>query len=131
MDLKLARGSPPGAAMASRRQQRIAAGERAGYETVKGGYALSAPKYYQLFAATCLEMITKYGVNQFKFDGTGNASTVFPGSLFDSDFSAAIHLIERLRQQETADLYQPDDGDVAVAVLAAVCGLDLAQRRRP
>ena len=82
--------------------QRIAAGERAGYETVKGGFALSAPKYYQLFAATCLEMITKYGVNQFKFDGTGNASTVFPGSLFDSDFSAAIHLIERLRQQEPA-----------------------------
>ena len=25
---------------------------------------------------------------------------VFPGSLFDSDFSAAIHLIERLRAQE-------------------------------
>jgi hypothetical protein len=45
-------------------------------------------------------MIGKYGVNQFKFDGTGNASSVFPGSLFDSDFSAAIHLIERLRQQE-------------------------------
>jgi hypothetical protein len=39
-------------------------------------------------------------VNQFKFDGTGNASTVFPGSLFDSDFSAAIHLIGRLREQE-------------------------------
>ena len=82
------------------KEQRIAAGEKAGYETVKGGFALSAPKYYKLFETTCLEMIAKYGVNQFKFDGTGNASTVFPGSLFDSDFSAAIHLIERLRQQE-------------------------------
>jgi hypothetical protein len=82
------------------RKQRIAAGEKAGYETVKGGFALSAPKYYKLFESTCLEMITKYGVNQFKIDGTGNASTVFPGSLFDSDFSAAIHLIGRLRQQE-------------------------------
>jgi hypothetical protein len=82
------------------KKQRIAAGEQAGYETVKGGFALSAPKYYGLFETTCLEMITKYGVNQFKFDGTGNASTVFPGSLFDSDFSAAIHLIERLRQEE-------------------------------
>jgi hypothetical protein len=39
-------------------------------------------------------------VNQFKFDGTGNASQVFPGSLFDSDFSAAIHLIDRLRRQD-------------------------------
>ncbi len=82
------------------KKQRIAAGEKAGYETVNGGFALSAPKYYGLFEQTCLDMIAKYGVNQFKFDGTGNASTVFPGSLFDSDFSAAIHLIERLRQQE-------------------------------
>jgi hypothetical protein len=82
------------------KQQRIETGKAAGYETVKGGFALSAPKYYQLFESTCLEMITKYGVNQFKFDGTGNASQVFPGSLFDSDFSAAIHLIGRLRQQE-------------------------------
>ncbi|HEV2485941.1 MAG TPA: enterotoxin [Terracidiphilus sp.] len=82
------------------KKQRIAAGEKAGYETVKGGFALSAPKYYKLFESTCLEMVTKYGVNQFKFDGTGNASTVFPSSLFDSDFSAAIHLIERLRKEE-------------------------------
>ena len=42
-------------------------------------------------------MIHKYGVNQFKFDGTGNAGTVFPGSPFDSDFAAAIHLIGELR----------------------------------
>ncbi len=82
------------------KKQRIAAGEKAGYETVKGGFALSAPKYYGLFEGTCLEMVTKYGVNQFKFDGTGNASTVFKGSLFDSDFSAVIHLVERLRQAE-------------------------------
>ncbi len=86
------------------KKERIAAGEAAGYETVKGGFALSAPKYYGLFEKTCLQMISKYGVNQFKFDGTGNASTVFPGSLFDSDFSAAIHLIGRLREQEP-DIY--------------------------
>jgi hypothetical protein len=90
----------PWGGYSTEKKQRIVAGEKAGYETVKGGFALSAPKYYNLFETTCLEMITKYGVNQFKFDGTGNASTVFPGSLFDSDFSAAIHLIERLRQQE-------------------------------
>jgi hypothetical protein len=82
------------------KKERIAAGEAAGYETVKGGFALSAPKYYGLFEKTCLQMISKYGVNQFKFDGTGNASTVFPGSLFDSDFSAVVHLIGRLREQE-------------------------------
>jgi hypothetical protein len=82
------------------KKERIAAGEKAGYETVKGGFALSAPRYYRLFEDTCLKMMARYGVNQFKFDGTGNASQVFPGSLFDSDFSAAIHLIEQLRAQE-------------------------------
>jgi len=42
-------------------------------------------------------MIHKFGVNQFKFDGTGNVDKVFPGSQFDSDFAAAIHLISELR----------------------------------
>ncbi len=82
------------------KKERIAAGEQAGYEMVNGGFALSGPRYFEHFEQTCLMMIGKYGVNQFKFDGTGNVSTVFPGSLFDSDFSAAIHLIGQLRKQE-------------------------------
>ena len=45
-----------------------------------------------------------YGVNQFKFDGTGNADRVFPGSEVDSDFAAAIHLIGELRAIKP-DLY--------------------------
>ncbi|MGA7341141.1 MAG: enterotoxin [Terracidiphilus sp.] len=90
----------PWGGYAEAKKERIAAGEKLGYETVKGGFALSAPRYYGLFEDTCLKMIERYGVNQFKFDGTGNASQVFPGSLFDSDFSAAIHLIGRLRTQE-------------------------------
>lgn len=83
-----------------RKKDRVATGEKAGYETVNGGFALSGPRYYSKFEETCLTMIDKYGVNQFKFDGTGNVSSVFPGSIFDSDFSAAIHLINRLREQE-------------------------------
>ncbi len=82
------------------RQERLAAGKAAGYEIVDGGFALSGPKYYELFRATTLDMIRRYGVNQFKFDGTGNANRVVPGSRFDSDFDAAIHLIEELRAAE-------------------------------
>ena len=44
-----------------------------------------------------MEMIRKYGVNQFKIDGTGNADRVIPGSEFDSDFDAAINLIQDMR----------------------------------
>jgi hypothetical protein len=79
------------------KQERIAFGKSAGYEIVAGGYALSGPRYYNAFRDVCLDMIHTYGVNQFKFDGTGNVDSVFPGSRFDSDFSAAIHLIGELR----------------------------------
>ena len=79
------------------KQERIAFGKAAGYEIVSNGYALSGPNYYAAFRDVCLEMVRKYGVNQFKFDGTGNANSVFKGSAFDSDFAAAIHLISELR----------------------------------
>jgi hypothetical protein len=80
------------------KEMRVAAGMKAGFETANNGFALSGPKYYDRFRDVCLEMINKYGINQFKFDGTGNANTVIPGSQFDSDFDAMIHLIETLRE---------------------------------
>ena len=49
-------------------------------------------------------MIRRYGVNQFKFDGTGNVRHAIPGSAFDSDFDAMIALIEGLRV-EKPDLF--------------------------
>ncbi len=68
------------------------------------GFALSGPKYYAAFRDACVRFVREYGVNQFKFDGTGNADRVVPGSSFDSDFAAAIHLIGELRRLKP-DLY--------------------------
>lgn len=79
------------------KKERIEFGKAAGYEIVGNGYALSGSKYYAAFRDVCMDMIHTYGVNQFKFDGTGNVDSVFPGSSFDSDFAAAIHLIGELR----------------------------------
>jgi hypothetical protein len=96
-------GAEPGVWMspwggyANPKKERIAFGKDAGYEIVSNGYALSGEKYYSAFRDVCLQMMQTYGVNQFKFDGTGNADSVFPGSRFDSDFGAAIHLIGELR----------------------------------
>lgn len=84
--------------------ERIAYGRKEGFEIVDDGYALSGPKYYEHFRDVCLNMIRKYGVNQFKFDGTGNVDHVVPSSHFDSDFSAMIHLIGELRQDKP-DIY--------------------------
>jgi hypothetical protein len=94
----------PWGGYAQAKQDRIAEGQREGYEIENGGFALSGPKYYARFHEVCMEMVKKYGVNQFKFDGTGNVDTVVKGSAFDSDFDAAIHLIGDLRQVKP-DLY--------------------------
>ncbi|HVT97790.1 MAG TPA: enterotoxin, partial [Acidobacteriaceae bacterium] len=56
--------------------------------------------YFDAFSKVAFEMVDQYHVDLFKFDGTGNADRVFPGSMFDSDFAAAIHLIRELRRRE-------------------------------
>lgn len=79
------------------REERLAAGNAQSYEIDREGFALSGQKYYQLFHKVCLDLVGKYGVNQFKFDGTGSPDKQVPGSAFDSDFDAAIQLIADLR----------------------------------
>jgi len=86
------------------REQRLLSGRAQGLETNEGGFALSGPRYYRYFRDACLALMEKYGINQFKFDGTGNANEVIQGSEFDSDFDAAIHLIGELRAKKP-DLY--------------------------
>ncbi|WP_433984484.1 hypothetical protein RBB78_06555 [Tunturiibacter empetritectus] len=73
-------------------------------------------------------MIRKYGVNQFKFDGTGNANTVFRGSRFDSDFDAMIHLIGEPASGEAGYLHQSHHGNRRLTLLAVVCGFNMARR---
>jgi len=79
------------------RAERVTRGRAAGYEVVDGGLALSGPTYYRRFHAAVMELLCEHGINQFKFDGTGNADQVFPRSLFDSDWDAAIQLIDDIR----------------------------------
>jgi hypothetical protein len=86
------------------REARVTHGRAQGFETIGDRFALSGPNYYQRFRETCLTMIRAYGVNQFKFDGTGNVDRVVAGSEFDSDFDAMIALIGDLRA-EKPDLY--------------------------
>jgi len=86
------------------KEDRLAYGRAQGFETNEGGFALSGPKYFARFRETCRSMIRDYGVNQFKFDGTGNVSHAIPGSSFDSDFDAMIALIADLRTARP-DLY--------------------------
>jgi hypothetical protein len=103
-------GADPGVWMspwggyAGPKKERIEYGRKQGFEIVDSGFALSGPKYFERFREVCLDMVRKYGVNQFKFDGTGNANSVVKGAAFDSDFAAAISLIGELRQVKP-DIY--------------------------
>lgn len=74
------------------------------YETNERGFALSGPKYYELFREMCLHMIRENGVNHFKLDGCSGMAEPVPGSRFGSDFEAAISLIDELRA-EKPDIY--------------------------
>ncbi|HKT27307.1 enterotoxin [Dyella sp.] len=82
------------------KEERVKNGRVAGYEIVNDGLALSGPKYYQRFHDVVMKLLDEDGINQFKFDGTGNADSVFPGSRFDSDFAAAIELIKDIRDHK-------------------------------
>jgi hypothetical protein len=77
---------------------RLEYGKKSGFEMNAGGFALSGPKYYATFRDATRNFILKDNINQLKIDGTGNVDSVFPGSSFDSDFAAAISLIQDWRQ---------------------------------
>ena len=76
---------------------RLRYGQAAGYEISNGGFALSGPRYFQRFRSVCLDMLRQQDINQFKFDGTGNVTSRYPGSTFGTDFDAMIALIQNLR----------------------------------
>ena len=82
--------------------ERVATGRKNGFAIVNDGLALSGPRYFPRFEAACRQMVEKYDVNYFKFDGLGNANQVVQGSQFDSDFDAAIHLVSALRAMKPA-----------------------------
>jgi len=79
------------------RQERVAHGRKTGYGIADDGLALSAPRYWKRFHEVVMTLLDKDCINQFKFDGTGNVNSVYPGSRFDSDFAAAIQLIGDIR----------------------------------
>ncbi len=53
------------------KDERMQYGRTQGFETNRNGFSLAGPKYYARFRDVCAEMITKYDVNYFKFDGVG------------------------------------------------------------
>jgi hypothetical protein len=81
---------------ADARQQRLRYARQFGYETNLNGFSLAGPKYYARFREICLEMIKKYDVNQFKFDGLSAGSKAAVAGL-TRDGDAMLRLLADLR----------------------------------
>ncbi|HEV2438257.1 MAG TPA: enterotoxin [Verrucomicrobiae bacterium] len=85
------------------REQRLKYGQEQGFETNASGFSLAGPKYFQRFREICLEMIQRYGVNTFKFDGLAAGAKASENGL-TRDGDAMIRLITDLRAAEP-DIY--------------------------
>jgi len=84
---------------------RLAYGKTEGFETNSRGFSLAGPKYYGRFRDVCLDMIRKYGVNYFKFDGiAGGVNAPGAGREFGADVEALLQLCGELRRAR-ADVY--------------------------
>jgi len=81
------------------RVQRLKYGNSQGFETNSAGFSLAGPKYYSRFHDICLEMVRKYGVNQFKFDGLAAGAKAGESGL-TRDGDAMMRLIADLRFAE-------------------------------
>ena len=85
------------------KQGRLKFGSAEGFETNSSGFSLAGPNYYRRFHDICVQMIEKYGVNQFKFDGLAAGGKANEAGL-TRDGDAMLRLIGQLRHVEP-DLY--------------------------
>ncbi len=83
--------------------ERIKFGKQQGFETRDNNFTLAGPKYYERFRSLCVNVVTNYGINQFKFDGIGQSTGSGVGEA-QRDFDAMLKLIAELRSLKP-DLY--------------------------
>ncbi len=84
-------------------QERIKYGKEQGFEIRDGNFSLAGPKYYERFRGRCVDVVEKYGINQFKFDGIGVDGNDDTGAGL-RDFEAMLKLIAELRSLKP-DIY--------------------------
>lgn len=76
--------------------ERLKFGQAQGFEIRDGNFSLAGPKYYARFRQLCVDVVKKYGINQFKFDGIGQNTGEGGGGAM-RDFDAMLKLIAELR----------------------------------
>jgi hypothetical protein len=85
-------------------------GQLMGMETNPQGLSLAGPRYYSRFRDACVGMLTKYGVNYFKFDGFNGINSPDGSTEYRSDVEALIRLIQELRSVNPNVFINPSSG---------------------
>jgi hypothetical protein len=80
------------------KRERLESGRSQGYETNRSGFSLGGPKYHAVFRKVCEDMIRKYDIGYFKFDGMGGGSWQGPGQDYGPDMQALVQLFDELRR---------------------------------
>ncbi|MDD4870860.1 MAG: enterotoxin [Kiritimatiellae bacterium] len=80
------------------KKARVEEGGKLGFETNRQGLSLAGPRYYARFSEACKNMIRRYGVDYFKFDGFGAGNNQPGAGLYGSDVDAMLRLISELRE---------------------------------
>ncbi len=89
----------PWGGYAQAKKERIEYGKTQGFETNARGFSLDGPKYRARYRDICVEMIEKYGVNFFKFDGIAQGiDSPGAGAEFSPDVESLLELIVELRR---------------------------------
>jgi len=80
-------------------KERMEYAKSKGYKTNDKGISMADENYYQAFLNSCLDMVTKYNVNYFKFDRLGEGLHTFGGTLdYTEDVEATLRLMQDIRK---------------------------------
>jgi len=80
------------------KEERMRYGKTQGFETNENGFSLAGPNYYGRFREVCAEMVQKYGVNYFKYDGiAAGLMKQGAGPQYAADVDSLLRLIGDLR----------------------------------
>jgi hypothetical protein len=83
------------------KSQRLKSGSAQGFETNATGFSLAGPKYYAAFRDSCVNMIRRFGVNHFKFDGIATGMYASGGAEYILDTEAMRRLMLELRREDS------------------------------
>ena len=92
------------------RKARIEAGKKQGLETSETGLTLAGNRYFARVRNACVNMVERYGVNYFKFDGFGSGNGKSGPEAYVAEVAALLRIIDDIRDVDPSVFVNPSTG---------------------